>query len=312
MTVKRLLIISSFFMVLCIAVLFLTRPKASDSVMGKEDSSYLIEVPVYFSSANQPCIDLEVESQNLESMIDLGFQGAIRIDGSVLNKIKDKIFLRERTTWNVRGKEKKSKVFQIPRLKIGRLVFASPPVEELSANSRDDVFFSENGRSISSKESCLLGWELFEDTNLLLDFKNSRIIFCDSFQTLQKQGCFRGVFFKVPLLMNRGLLEVEAKTERGVIRCVLDTGSTWNILNSPLSEGESFETAIWDEGKVVKIEKFQLAKRDFGSIPFRSLPIQLPICVEAILGMEFLCDHLIFIDFANQEIYFPEDRRDSV
>ena len=151
-------------------------------------------------------------------------------------------------------------------------------------------------------EAGRIGWTLFQDVNLFMDLKNSRIAFCDSLDTLKKQGYPVDTFTKVPLLLDHGLIEFEALITEGKLRCVLDTGATWNILNT--KSQQPIEQIIWSARTVSEPTILQIGEKDFGKTSFHLLPLNLPIPVEAILGMEFLSTHLVFIDFAHNHIYF--------
>jgi hypothetical protein len=50
--------------------------------------------------------------------------------------------------------------------------------------------------------------------------------------------------------------------------------------------------------------QFNIAKKEFGLITFYPIPIQFPIQVDALLGMEFFNKNLVFLDFKNNMAYF--------
>jgi hypothetical protein len=54
---------------------------------------------------------------------------------------------------------------------------------------------------------------------------------------------------------------------------------------------------------IEKIASFKISDVEFGGQMFYPLNIQLPISVEAVLGMPFLRENVIFLDFVNKEIY---------
>jgi hypothetical protein len=89
------------------------------------------------------------------------------------------------------------------------------------------------------------------------------------------------------------------------VRCVLDTGSTWNVLNE--GNEEISEQALWLPDNIVQYPFFQIEGSDFGPIAFHRMSIRIPIRIEAILGMEFIKNHRIFLDFANKSIYFSSN-----
>ena len=163
-----------------------------------------------------------------------------------------------------------------------------------------------SGHTPSSDEPGRIGWEIFRIFNLFLDLGNSKIAFCDSLSRLGKQGYSVEKFVQTPLILERGLVEFQAQTPDGPLRCMLDTGATWNILNIDIEEGRAIEEVVCDPKNISEIHEFRIGERDFGAIQFQSLPIDLPIRIDAILGMDFLQNHAVFIDFANGQIYFSQ------
>lgn len=84
----------------------------------------------------------------------------------------------------------------------------------------------------------------------------------------------------------------------------MDTGSTWNILNAEIEEGKLIEQGTFEPSNILECPLFVLGEKEFGPIKFHHIPIQLPIHVEAILGMEFFNKNLVFFDFTNNMLYF--------
>ena len=91
-------------------------------------------------------------------------------------------------------------------------------------------------------------------------------------------------------------------TSEGPLRCVLDTGATMNILHTELQDEGAIEEIL--EGGRFERNEFQVSGVNLGKVSFYPLPIRLPIRIDAILGMDFLSDYLVFIDFRNGQIYF--------
>jgi len=167
-----------------------------------------------------------------------------------------------------------------------------------------EAIFVQNGEEPSLSEPGRLGWELFYNVNLLVDISNSKISFCDSLETLQEYGYKIENFSKAPLLLDRGLIEFESQTSQGLLRCVLDTGSTFNFLHIELEKAQKIEQILWEDDNIVNYSSFEIDKKNFGPIYFHKMPIKIPIHIDAILGMDFFREHIVFIDFKRRAIYF--------
>lgn len=248
------------------------------------------------SSFQTPCVHVRLEEKTLLLKLDLGFQGDMTIEKEVSDLLAVKEFVGERSTYGIRGKEYKKKAYQIPKATISAMTFSPLIVEEENAEFLQDAEFLENGEESTPKEEHgRLGWSLFYNANLLVDVQNSKIAFADSLETLKKEGYAVESWIKAPLFLENGLLECKVETPRGTLQCVLDTGATWNVLNA--------ESELLD---IVECPFLKIENVDFGPTCFRAFSIRMPLQIDAILGMEFFKDHLVFLDFAKKLVYFSK------
>lgn len=266
---------------------------------------YFITAPITkWSSIQSPCLDVCIEDKTFPVELDLGLRGNITFTKESTDAITSKVFLREKPMYGIRGKEYPTKLYQIPALKIGKMTFTSPILQEEGEEFTKDATFVQNGKERAPTESGRLGWELFYNVNLLVDVENSLIAFCDSLETLEKHGYPVESFISTPLFLERGLVEFYANTPQETLRCMLDTGATWNILNDEIEEGKSLDQAIWDEKNIIQYSFLMIGGKDFGQHTFHRMPIRIPIRIEAILGMEFFKENLVFLDFSGNMAYF--------
>ena len=257
-----------------------------------------------WTAAQCPCIPIQIEEHIISSKIDLGFRGYFSIANSIMEKIKEKSSINKQIMHGFQGHQYKKNVFKIPVIQIDGQIFLSNEVQEEAKDFNKNGTFVSDGSSPSPCEPARLGWQIFQNTNLLLDFRNNKIAFCDGLSTLGKQGYSVQDFVKTPLITERGLIEVNIKTTNGLMRCVLDTGCTWSVLNTPNEQGKSMDELIWNSENFYKMPFFKIDGMEFGPITFRCLPIELPIHIEAILGMDFLSQNTVFIDFSQNLVYF--------
>jgi hypothetical protein len=284
-----------------------TRNKNNQSIEAQKPT-YFVSIPItQFSSFQTPCINVTIEENTFLLKLDLGFQGDMTIAKEAVDLISSKTFLGEKSMYGVRGKEYTKKIYQIPRAKIGAMAFSPPILQEENEQFLKDAEFLQNEENSSLREEKgRLGWELFCNTNLLIDVKNSHIAFFDSLDTLKKEGYAVETFIRSSLFLERGLIELETNTPDGPLRCVLDTGTTWNVLNVDFERDKSIDTAVWEPENILAYLFFNIGGVDFGPTSFHRIPIQTPIRIEAILGIEFFKNHLIVLDFAGRAVYFQK------
>jgi hypothetical protein len=263
-----------------------------------------------FTASNLPCISAEIENSSVSVVLDLGFRGQFSFSSEFLKTIKDKKYLRTKKIYSIRGIEYNEKFYKIPKIKVGKIDFFHPILHEMSERfNSDSIFFLKDEKKPSTPEPGMIGWKNFIITNLLLDLKNSKIAFADSIVTLKKQGYATENFIKVPLLLERGLVEFESKTSNGTLRYTLDTGCTWNIINTMSERTKSFQKERKsdnpsDESK--KDDLCEIISDNLNTIAFHPWPIKLPILIDAALGMEFFKKYLVFLDFSESYVYFSK------
>ena len=154
-----------------------------------------------------------------------------------------------------------------------------------------------------------LGWGLFHRVILCLDINFSMIGICDSIETFKNELHPLDTFSRVPLLDDHDFIEFEVMTPNGLMKCLLDSGFTSNCLNTVQHSDKSLGQLITNDKYAIKYETFQIGSKDFGPIIFRPIPLNFPFHIDAILGREFLADHVVVIDFINREIYIAKSER---
>jgi hypothetical protein len=275
----------------------------------RNQKPYFVAAPITkWSTIQAPCLDIRIENKTFSVELDLGFRGDLTFTKQWVETLSSKTFLREKPMYGIRGKEYATKLYQIPALEIGKMTFFKPILQEEKEEFAKDSTFVQNRQEQSPKEPGRLGWELFYNVNLLVDAENSLIAFCDGLETLAKQGYEIQEFTRSPLLLERGLVEFDAETSEGTLRCVLDTGATWNMLNCEIGENKSIDDLMWHVDSIVEYSSLKINGKDFGPISLHKLPIKIPIRIEAILGMDFFKNHILFLDFRNNYVYFSKNK----
>jgi len=255
-----------------------------------------------FTSGKIPCIDVEIEGQKLAFRLDLGFNEPSSMQKHILRALQQKTYLSKHFSCGVQGNIYPVDVYALPPLKIGGHIFTNMTVSEEvdKLNEEKIILPQENAFEIAGK----IGWPLFRQSALLLDLGKSTLALCDSKETFLKLGYSLDRFTKVVFSDHPQLIEFDISSSRGPLHCILDSGCTFNFLNRSKLKDESLETIIKKNKKFQKVRSFKISGKEFGPLEFFKMPISLPIHVDAILGMEFLETHVVFIDFINRVIYF--------
>lgn len=173
-------------------------------------------------------------------------------------------------------------------------------LEELNTRFSIDAAFDQTAVDFPEHTAGSIGSCLFRKTCVYLDLYASKRAFCDSFTSFSKKLNPKIFFAKVPFQFENGLIEFDLETPGGFQHCILDTGTCRNHINMPNPENTALKEFVENKKRY---EKVRIGNIDFGPITFSFLPINLPMKIDAILGVEFLINHSLFIDFINHELY---------
>jgi hypothetical protein len=277
-------------------------PQKSDPHPAKQ-STYCEKVPIFaFSPSQIPLIQLKIEEQEVPVKLDLGFQGSLSLPQSILQTLQQKKFISSSTHFGLKGKAYTTDIYSSPSFSLGKITFSGGHLREETPDFfQDSILTWDNGDPPEIQGR--IGWQLFRAVNLLVDFQSPQIVVCDSLATLQVHQLLSNHSVRVTLNIDRGILEIDLVTAHGKLRCMLDTGCTWNILHTPNPENLSFPELLQDPSHEIVMDELFLADKKLNPQKFYRLPLQFPIPVEAILGVEFFKTHKVFIDFSNQQAY---------
>lgn len=274
-----------------------------------------------FSHYDIPCLALKIEGKQTTAKFDLGFSGDMSLPEEFLMTLKYRPFIRTIKHFGLRGKTYESNIYEIPEIRIDRMSFYKAKVQGSNLEFENDAIISKEKEN-DFENLGRIGWKTFYNFNIFIDCENSLMAFCDGLKTLEKQGYPAHSFAKTSLLLDRDFIEFEAMTDLGPLRCVLDTGATCNFLNKDLQRNSNEHMVLNPENAdeyrktnsenkdhmVFNVEYehefpvFKIGGQDFGPVNFRK--IKIPAEIDAIIGMDFIEDNLIFIDFPQRKIYF--------
>ncbi len=307
------MLVSVFFIITISCGLYfcIIKNRARDLKTIIYGTDFFVPIPIEkYSDSHIPCICLKIEDKIFSVSIDLGFRGYLCLFKNAIDQISEKILVGTDEKYGFRGNKHSHPVYLIPQIEIGNATFSKIPILEETEEIRKEAVITENEEQILFfEEQGKLGWEIFTLFNLLLDYKNATIAFCNSDEMLKKQGYPISEWAKAPLFLEDGFVEFTAETENGPLRCILDSGCTVNILNMQV-EGKECDLLL-DPKYQIQRQSLKVGDSEFGPVIFRPMPVNLPVHVEAFLGMEFIKEHTIFIDFQNKMVYIsPKNRFD--
>jgi hypothetical protein len=257
-------------------VVFLLLAACSVSESRKEQA---VSIPfIEYSFAGIPRVEVRIDGKMVPMELDLGFQGEISGHTSLVSQLNEKELLGTKIFVGFKGVPYDKHLYRIPKIEIANICFNNPILQEHDEQfDIDSIVEPVEG---ASHDLGRLGWKLFQNSLLLIDAPSNSIIMADSWKALEKKYSQKD-FIALPLFLEGGLIEFDL----GNLRCILDSGCTWNILNCP------------------KEEAYITLQTTIGPISFHKIPVDALEEGKAILGMDFIQERQIVIDFQKRVIY---------
>jgi hypothetical protein len=270
----------------------------------KQNDTYFLPVSsVTLSSSKIPCVNLLIDGIEFTAELDLGLSGDISMTRSFLDKVQNKTLVGTATMRGWNGKWREENVYQIPEVQLGGGSFTEVYLQESSKEfEMDTILLDSQKREI---ENVRIGCHIFRQKNLYLDLGNLSVILCDSMDTLKKNGIEVDQFIDMRLILDDGGMAMQVSSGEEDHRWEFDTGATFNIFHKDRVGNESMSEMVLDEKNVVD-HSIMIGGVDFGKIHFRTLPIELSLKTQAVLGMDFFLSHKVFFDFKRRYMYIAK------
>lgn len=267
--------------------------------------SRVVCVPITFTLSGTPALLATIEDNECLLELDLGSKFQLSLKKSILDGINDKKAHKMAHWKDAKGDSYESPSYLIPNVSIGDLVLA-----DVIARQESDIYRQNttlwNDQDKKDVQIILLGSigrPLLEKTNLLLDFPHSKMIACNSKYKLKRLGIYLENMTKIPFEGGERGIIIKTDTDAGILRLGLDTGATITLIRS--SRLHDQKCTIDEHGfSTYTTSKLSIGNADFGSKDLFLYDITSELHeIDGVLGMDFLKDHVIYIDYQEKMIY---------
>ncbi len=272
------------------------------------ETLYHEHFPIKFTSADLPCMEVTIENEGYPFVVDLGSKFHTELDKVTLDRLQKKP--NGMASWvNIKSIKYTLPQFILPQISLKSIVIHDVKVVETS-HIQDNTLWSppDNEKLMGRVEPVgFLGKPLFEKLNLLLDLHHSIIVISNQKDQLEKEGYHIHSYIKVPIELTKKHVIVNAETELGPVRLVLDSGATWTIIKNSTLKEKSYSGT--EHGLPIFISSFfKMGGCDFGKkkIHFYSFPKEAG-SIDGVLGVDFLKEHIVYIDFKHKTAYISKD-----
>jgi predicted aspartyl protease len=250
------------------------------------------------SDTHIPCLQAEIEGVSFPVKLDTGYDGVLSVPKHLLEQFSSKSDAGTIFFASIQGKKYESRVYTLPKLSIGDLHLVNFPAEESNLEFERDISMGDSTDLDPSEITARVGWQAFLGTVVLIDLSKSTAICCDSLETLKERGYPLEQFASTNLLSGQEFMEFEAKIGERIVRCLLDTGSTLNLIHSV--EGEP-QLGMINPTDPLPPVSLSVGKRNLGPCVFHET--RLPFGAQAIIGVDFLETQIVCIDLINNKLY---------
>jgi hypothetical protein len=274
-------------------------------------NTYYVQIPTRFSTQYLPLISVKIQNNDYLLEVDLGSKYQVTLNRHIINQL-DKKNSGTLISRDAMGNSYERAAYLVPLVKIGDLSFSDVIVDEQS----DDFIANTTFGASATKDDFenrlgYIGRALLAKRNLLLDFHNSRMFISNDIKRLKSAGYHLENFTQCAFEMGKAGIVLPMDTDMGKIRFCLDTGCTASFIRA------SFVSHQVPDGKkyglpFIRTSKFEIGGRDFGAMNLHLLNMTPELSeFDALLGMDFLKNHVVYIDHRDQVVYIGDVRSDE-
>lgn len=258
------------------------------------NSSFFRPVPILgYTDAGLPQVGVDIEGKQYVVMLDLGAESGIELSDPNLKKVKRKKATGSRVSYNARGNHYQSETYRIDRVDFGVLGFNDIAIRSYPLQMHEDAQIGI-GKPLKNIQG-LVGWKMFQKIGLFLDIPNDRVVFVHGIEDVEQNGYARDDFIETPLKLVGGTWYFEIELDGKRCFCLLDSGSTHNLVSAPANIDCSLERLN---------VSLKIGETRMGFIEVAKFPFPPNFRGKAVLGMEFLRGRQVLVDMPHQRIYF--------
>jgi hypothetical protein len=272
-------------------------------------------VPLQFlPTFNTFYINVEIEKKRYDLQLDLGFAGHFKLKKEFLDKIQKKDL--EKVSWfDLQGIEYESNEYQVPKIKMGKVTITKAVIKEENEKFCQNNFFvygertEDDSKRMEEYEKIIAGtigsgiFQMKTIQGMLIDCANSVVIIIKNLNRFHEKNYPLEQFTKIPFEMFRSLIILPVETDLGKRGFLLDSGASCSMVKASLVE----HLLRKDEPvccNVLVTSKMIIGDKDFGETRLTAYPLSKDIeQIDGILGMDFIKEHVILLDFSNNIAY---------
>lgn len=249
---------------------------------------YFAQIPVTFTEHNTPSISVSIEENIYPLDLDLGSPFSFSLSEEVLQNIKKTKYGTARWS-DFKWQKYESPAYRVPNIQINGLVFEDMLVGQVREEFHKNATLKGSFRSPAG----VVGLPILKKYNLFLDFRHCAMYASSDCISLQRAGLLSQNLLTIPFTPHPDGVLLSIETDAGIYRLILDTGATTTLIRAP---------------QLSFTKKFGIQGHDFGERSITSFDLHPELTFDGLLGMDFLREYSIFIDYTNKVVFIDLEK----
>lgn len=273
-------------------------------------NTYHFHIPITLDKSNIPETLVEIQGKKYSLAIDLGDKFALSLNKHALKKLQKKPHdsLQNR---DAIGKSYETSAYVLSKIKLGDLIFDDVVVAEVNEEFVKNTILwadTDNLEELLNDRFGTIGRALLEKLNLLLDVQNSSFFASNDIKKLKENGYDLNQLVQISFEIGRTGVILPVKTEMGLIRLSIDTGSTVSLVRSSIFQGIGIKNEKHGF-PIYTTSMFEIGSKNFGSMNLYLFDITPELHeIDGVLGMDFVKNHVIYIDYKDKVLYIGNSK----
>ncbi|NGX36950.1 MAG: hypothetical protein K1000chlam2_00096 [Chlamydiae bacterium] len=240
------------------------------------------EIPIAFSKDIFPLVTVLVEEKPYSLKLCLSSKYPLHLSKKNLTGIQ-KSKQGEASWKNIKGEQFHAPLFEIKKVQLASLKFK---------NLKTCTDSGENGGAIA--------WP-FDRLNLVLDFPHQKIYGIKNEKNLRNLGFDLKKMEKIKCNINKKGIYFKSNTSIGEVTMCISTNCNVNIIKDTLVNSDTSQHL-----------NTKIKNKDCGIQTFLPVEITSELEMDAVLGVGFLKNHIVYIDSQNEYLYIGDKYANSL
>lgn len=243
------------------------------------------KIPITLGDFGRPYVELNIQGTKRSVLFNTGAKIPLTLLSSTVDTVEKKE--KGEFSWTNMNGEK----FQAPKFLVKNLKLGAKKIREFEFCVDED-------------ECETIGRPILEKANILFDYPRKSLWLIKSKSQLKAIGFDLKKLNKVPFTVSNSGILFPIETDRGSFIFSISTADTISYINADL-----FDSEVQDS---VDLEFLRIGTKNYGKKALYTMSFPEGLNSDGSLGLDFLKEHIVYIDYKNKFLYFGNRWTNSV